>query len=61
MSEEWYYKVTILANSEHEDAVNPAFRFKENQKEELSKFIFTCLDNGHEISVVNTTEEFDNQ
>jgi hypothetical protein len=62
MSERWYYKVTILANSPHyTDAVNPDFIFEENEKDKLMSFIDMCLENAHEINVVKTTKEFDKE
>ncbi|WP_025721403.1 hypothetical protein [Paenibacillus sp. 1-18] len=57
--QEWYYKVVIRVSNLGDVNVDPEFRFSEDKKQEMTEFVFTCLENGHEVSIVHTTEEFD--
>jgi hypothetical protein len=60
MSEqEWYYKVKIVIGTAYDDIQDPEFRFSKSEKTKMMEFIDTCLENGHEISVVLTTEQYD--
>ena len=59
MTENWYYKVTIIVGTGYDDVRDPEFKFSEDEKAKMYEFIDTCLKNGHEINVVYTTEKYD--
>lgn len=59
--QEWYYLVKIVLSTAYDNEVDPSFRFELDEKEKMMSFLDTCLENAHEISVVKTTKEFDDE
>ncbi|WP_409342674.1 hypothetical protein [Paenibacillus sp. MBLB4367] len=52
MGNDWYYSVKIVMGSAYDGANDPEFVFNNEEKEKMIGFVDTCLENGHEISIV---------
>ncbi|MBD2861623.1 hypothetical protein [Paenibacillus oceani] len=58
-SEEWYYKVSLIIGTVYDDVQDPEFRFSKGEKGKMQEFMDICLENGHEVKVELTKQEFD--